>query len=292
MLIPDGEVHKTVETWTDLVRQILAPEFRRGTAVVALGGGVVGDMAGFAAATALRGVPFVQLPTTLLAMVDSSVGGKTAVNLDGKNRLGAFYQPTLVWAATDTLGTLPRGERLSGLGEVMKTALIDSEEMLRRVEVLAPALRGGEPDATAELVAACVRCKARVVAEDELERGNRAWLNAGHTLAHGLERVLGGERIRHGAAVAMGLIAETDWAVRQGTCLDPDLPRRLATLTRSLGLRGAPPPVDRAALVEALYLDKKAGADSVGVPVPVRAGEMTLVDVPLESLHTLVPESP
>ena len=205
--------------------------------------------------------------------------------------MGAFYQPRLVWAAMDALATLPRGERLAGLGEVIKTAVIDSEQLLGRAEQLGPALAVGDPEATAEMVSACVRCKARVVAADELEQGSRAWLNAGHTLGHGLERVLGGETIRHGSAVAMGLIAEARWAVAEGHCEDPELPGRLAALVRSMGLRGAPPRLERATLVQALHLDKKAGKDSVCVPVPVRAGQMTLVDVPLDALDRLVPES-
>jgi 3-dehydroquinate synthase len=289
-LIPDGEAHKTVETYCGLMRQLLQADFRRTTGVVALGGGVVGDVAGFAAATALRGVPLVQIPTTLLSMVDSSVGGKTGVNFGGKNRLGAFHQPALVWAAMDVLATLPQGERISGLGEVLKTALVADASLLDHIEAVAPALRAGDSVETVGVVSSCVALKAAVVAADEREAGIRAVLNAGHTIGHGLERVLGPDVMRHGCAVAIGLLAEARWAVRHGHCKDVGLPVRLAGICRDLGLAGAPPRVERSALIAAMQLDKKAGKDSVVVPVPVCAGTMTLVDVPLDGLHTLVPE--
>ena len=289
--LPHGERHKDLVTWAGLVEQLVEPGFHRRTPVVALGGGVVGDVAGFAAATAMRGVPFVQLPTTLLAMVDSAVGGKTGVNLPaGKNLVGAFHQPALVWAALDTLDTLPDPERVAGLGEVLKTALLGDARLLDTLEQQGEALRRGDRAATLAVTARCVEIKASVVARDERESGWRAVLNAGHTFGHALETALGPERVRHGEAVAMGLIHEARWAVRHGHCLDPQLPARLTRIATSLWLPTTPPETDAEVLTECVRLDKKAGEDRLCMPVPVRAGEMVLVDVAVDRIPDLVEE--
>ena len=184
VVLPAGESNKTVQTWSQCVDAILNAGVDRRTPVVALGGGVVGDIAGFAAATALRGLPFVQVPTTLLAMVDSSVGGKTGVNHpNGKNLVGAFHQPRLVWAALNTLSTLEKVERIAGLGEVLKTGLLTGGELWTLLQTHAPLLAAGDVEATRHAVGLCVRAKADVVAQDEREGGIRAILNAGHTLS-------------------------------------------------------------------------------------------------------------
>lgn len=282
---PAGEEHKTLDTWARAVQALLEARAHRRTTVVALGGGVVGDVAGFVAATLLRGVPLVQLPTTLLAMVDSSVGGKTGVNVPtGKNLVGAFHQPLLVYAALDTLSTLEPVERVAGLGEVVKTALLGDAALLARLEAESEALRAGEGSALAPVVGRCVEIKAEVVAADEREAGLRAVLNAGHTVGHAVETALGHGRIRHGEAVALGLVAEARWAVRQGLCKDPALPSRLQALCRSLGLPWQLPALPTRALVRAALLDKKRIGDRLTLPVPVHAGEMRLVQVPLAEL--------
>lgn len=263
--LPVGEQHKTIATWAGLMDDLLGAGMRRGMPVLALGGGVVGDIAGFAAATVLRGVPVVQLPTSLLAMVDSSIGGKTGVNHPrGKNLVGAFHQPVLVWAALPTLGTLPGPERVAGYGEVLKTALVGDASLFERLE------RGPVP--IEEVVARCVEVKARVVARDVHESGLRMILNAGHTVGHAIETALGHGRIAHGGAVAVGLVLEASYAVRAGICEDAGLPDRIGAVARRVGLPTTLPEVDPARLLQAVTVDKKGSTDRLAVPLPVRAG--------------------
>lgn len=291
--MPAGEAHKTLDTWARAVDSLLAAGVDRHTPVIALGGGVVGDVAGFAAATVMRGLPVVQVPTTLLAMVDSSVGGKTAVNHSlGKNLVGVFHQPAWVWAGLGTLSTLPEAERVAGLGEVVKTALIEGGELWRRVQSDAERLAAGEVEALAPVVAACVEAKARVVAADEREAGVRAWLNLGHTLGHGLEAALGYGAIPHGAAVALGLVYEAAWAARAGLGCEPGLPATLSALLPRLGLPVAWPPAAPDAVLAAMRLDKKADRGTLSVPVCVRPGVMRIVEVAADRLPELLPESP
>ena len=219
IMLPPGEGTKDLAHFGRLVDDILACGIERGTMLVALGGGVVGDIAGFAAATLLRGIDFVQIPTTLLAQVDSSVGGKTAINTGaGKNLLGAFYQPRLVLADTGALATLPRREVLAGYGEIVKYGLIRDADFFalarrrrrRRVCDL-------EPAALTRAVMASCRMKAAIVAADEREDGDRALLNFGHTFGHALEAETGfGDRLLHGEAVALGMVLAFDFAVRLG----------------------------------------------------------------------------
>jgi 3-dehydroquinate synthase len=290
VILPAGEANKTLETWRLCLDELLDAGLDRSTAVVALGGGVLGDLAGFAAATALRGVPLVACPTTLLSMVDSSVGGKTGVNHRGvKNRVGVFHPPSLVWAALSTLQTLPMPEWRCGWGEVVKTALVADEQLFVALEgELGARAAQRDPAATAELVARCVAAKAAIVARDPRDHGPRFVLNAGHTVGHGLEAVLGPEEIRHGEAVAMGLVAETRFAVDQGLC-DLQLLIRLENVLQRLGLETKLPPVDGQRLLQAMGLDKKTGADKIRVPFPLRAGEAVLVELTRNQLAHLVP---
>jgi 3-dehydroquinate synthase len=268
--MPDGEARKNLDAWRALVEGLLAQGIDRKSAVVALGGGVVGDVAGFAAATVLRGVPLVQIPTTLLAMVDSSVGGKTGVNAaGGKNLVGAFHQPRLVYAALDTLDTLPRRELLSGLGEVVKHGLIRDAELFELIEGNAgswtarPVVR--------ELVERSVRVKAAVIAADEREQGVRAVLNFGHTVGHAIEVTADRGQLTHGECVALGMLAETRWAAGQGAC-DAGIVDRVERLLRSLGFRTAPPPIDRKALETAAGIDKKVAHGILATAVLERVG--------------------
>jgi shikimate kinase/3-dehydroquinate synthase len=291
--LPAGEEHKTVATWSALVDGLLAAGLDRRTPVVALGGGVTGDIAGFAAASVLRGLPLVQVPTTLLAMVDSSVGGKTAVNHPvGKNLVGAFHQPSLVYAALDTLRTLPPRELRAGLAEVVKTAVLGDADLLARLEADAERLAAGDPDALAPVIARCVAIKGDVVARDEREADVRAILNYGHTVGHGLENALGYGVLLHGEAVAVGMSCETRWAVRTGHCADAALPARIEALLTKLGLPTSVSGVPRDAALIAMRADKKADGYTVRVPVPAAVGRMVLVDVAIDALPDLLWDLP
>ncbi|MCB9687332.1 MAG: 3-dehydroquinate synthase [Alphaproteobacteria bacterium] len=280
--LPSGEEHKTLATWERVVDELLRVPVDRATTVVALGGGVVGDVAGFAAAVTLRGLDVVQVPTTLLAMVDASIGGKTAVDHPlGKNLVGAFHPPLHVHAALETLSTLDAVQIAAGRGEVVKTALALDAGLFARLE--AEAAPGH-----ADVVRACVDAKIAVVTEDEREQGRRVVLNAGHTVGHAIERTLGYGVLPHGLAVMIGLVLEADHAVRTGVCEDSSLPDRLRAIGRRLGLPvELPAGLDPADLVAAASLDKKGRADTIRVPLPVRVGCMVPVDLPKRDLHHL-----
>lgn len=288
--IPDGESEKTLTTWETLVSGLLDARVDRRTPVLALGGGVTGDIVGFAAATALRGVPFVQLPTTLLAMVDASVGGKTGVNTrQGKNLVGAFHQPRLVWAAMETLRTLPGEELRCGLGEVVKHAVIEGEEALRLCEARAEALAAGQPGALEELVERSVRTKAEIVAADPLEAGQRAILNLGHTLGHAIESVAGYGALRHGEAVMIGMCGIARFARAAGLLEASELPERLDRLGARLRLPVRPPGAwDPQALVEAVGFDKKRLRAKIRIVVPRAPGDVVLHDLPVDEVPALV----
>ena len=286
-----GETHKTLLTWQHLVTDLLDRGVHRGTPVLAVGGGVVGDVAGFAAASVLRGIPYVQVPTSLLAMVDSSVGGKTAVNHpNGKNLVGAFYQPQLVFASLQTLTTLPPRELRAGLAEVVKTALLGDANLFATLEREAQALVAVDLDTLMPVISRCVEIKATVVAADERETGRRAVLNLGHTVGHGLEAAAGYGTLLHGEAVGLGLLAEARWAVKEGICLDVDLPNRLTCLLQRLKLPTTFPAVDRATLRDKMAVDKKVIADIVTLPMPRGVGDVELVQVSKRRLAELVPE--
>jgi 3-dehydroquinate synthase len=288
--LPDGEDHKDVSTWSGCVDALLDARVDRKTPVLALGGGVTGDMVGFAAASVLRGVPFVQVPTTLLAMVDASVGGKTGVNTrQGKNLLGAFWQPRLVWAAQASLRTLPDDEMRCGLGEVVKHAILADEAALARCESLAPRLVAREPGALAQVVADSVRCKAAVVMADPRESGVRATLNLGHTMAHVIEAVAGYGRVRHGEAVALGLVAILRFSRHRGWLRDPGLVERVERLLAALGLpERIPPDLADDALIAAAGFDKKRTRGMLTLAVPVEVGNVDLRSLPMEEVGELV----
>lgn len=271
-----GESNKTLDTYQALVQEILAAGVDRATPVLALGGGVVGDMAGFAAATLLRGLAFVQVPTTLLAMVDSSVGGKTGVNAAvGKNLVGAFHQPSLVFAPMDTLATLPDEELRCGLGEVVKHAVLADPAFFAWLESDGWRLLAREPEALRHAVLRCCAIKAAIVARDERETGERALLNLGHTVGHAIEAVAGYGAWRHGEAVAMGLLAEARCAVALGLA-EPSLPGRIAALSRALGLPTELPPLPPDALRAAMAFDKKRTRGTLTVALPIEIGRACL----------------
>ena len=287
--LPDGEANKTLDTWTWLADRILDTMPDRRTPVIALGGGVTGDIVGFAAASVLRGLPFVQVPTTLLAMVDASVGGKVGVNTPhGKNLVGAFWQPRLVFAPFDTLHTLPDDELRCGLGEVVKHAILSGEAALASLEADAPALRRRDAPALARAVRASVECKAAVVAADPREVGVRATLNLGHTLGHAVERVAGYGRVRHGEAVAIGLIGVLRYCEARGWAA-PGLTRRVEAICTLLELPViTPQDLDPAALVQAITFDKKRDRATITLVVPTAPGRVDLRPLPLAEVPGLV----
>ena len=261
-----------------LYEVLLSCRLERRSPIVALGGGVTGDMVGFTAATYLRGVPFVQCPTTLLAMVDSSVGGKVGVNVpQGKNLIGAFHQPVVVVADTLALRTLPARELACGLAECIKHAVIRDPSLFAWTRANLRALLSLDTDALAELVASNVAIKAAVVSEDERETGVRAHLNFGHTFAHAIEAMVGYGEILHGEAVALGMLAATTLAASAGICA-PELRGELEAVVASAGLPvRARLPAD-ARLLEAMALDKKVSGARIRFVLPTRLGEVQLRD--------------
>jgi 3-dehydroquinate synthase len=242
VVLPDGEEYKGLELWSRIFDGLLAHRYTRRCTIVGLGGGVVGDMAGFAAACYQRGVPFIQIPTTLLAQVDSSVGGKTGVNHPlGKNMIGAFYQPQCVIADTNTLATLPERELSAGLAEIIKYGLIRDSGLFAWLESQMDALLARDPQILAQAIERSCRNKAEVVAEDEREAGLRALLNLGHTFGHAIETGMGYGQWLHGEAIAAGMGMAADLSCRLGW-LDPATVQRITALLTKARLPVAPPP--------------------------------------------------
>ncbi len=251
--LPDGEAHKTLDSVCAVIDELVACGAGRDTIVVALGGGVVGDIAGYAAACYMRGVSFIQVPTTLLAQVDSSVGGKTGVNHPGgKNLIGAFHQPKLVLIDTDTLATLPDRELKAGLAEVIKHGAIVDEEYLAWLEHNMAKLLDRDPESLAYAIGRSCEIKAAVVAEDEREHGRRALLNFGHTFGHAIENCAGYGEWLHGEAVAAGMVMAAELSELREQDRD-----RLRRLIEAAGLPTAPARQDAAKLRAAMQLDKK-----------------------------------
>ncbi|MDH4073931.1 MAG: 3-dehydroquinate synthase, partial [Gammaproteobacteria bacterium] len=252
--LPDGEQYKTVATVEAVLDSLVAMRAGRDTTVVALGGGVVGDIAGFAASCYMRGVSFVQVPTTLLAQVDSSVGGKTGVNhAGGKNLVGAFHQPRVVLIDTDTLSTLPDREFRAGIAEVIKYGAIVDVDFLAWLEGNMARLLARDAAVLATAIRKSCEIKATVVAEDELEAGRRALLNFGHTFGHAIENVVGYGEWLHGEAVATGMVMAAELSD-----IDDASRQRLRTLIEAAGLPVVPPAVGAVKLRDAMQTDKKA----------------------------------
>jgi 3-dehydroquinate synthase len=272
LVVPMGERSKRVEVLARLWAACASAGLERGDAVVALGGGVIGDLAGFAAATWLRGVPWVGVPTTLLAQVDSSVGGKTAVDLPaGKNLVGAFHQPAGVLVDTETLRTLPRRHVRAGLAEVVKMGAAVDASLFRWCEGQVGALAAGDRNALAGTVERSVRAKARVVTRDEREAGIRTSLNFGHTLGHALEAALGYRTLLHGEAVALGTRVATRLSVSLEGLAASDAARIEAVLD-ALGLPRRLPPIACSRLEAAMRLDKKRRGGDVRWVLTPRIG--------------------
>ncbi|OGV61751.1 MAG: 3-dehydroquinate synthase [Lentisphaerae bacterium RIFOXYB12_FULL_65_16] len=278
---PAGEASKTLATVETLYRNAASRGVDRQTVVLALGGGVVGDVAGFFAATFLRGIGLVQVPTTLLALVDSSVGGKVGVDLpEGKNLVGAFYQPLLVLGNLSFLRTLPARELRCGLAEVVKYGVILDADLFATLEQQANALPRLEPQLTEDVVARCCQLKADIVAEDPHEKGRRAILNYGHTFGHALETLSGYTRFSHGEAVAIGMGMAADLAVKLGRAA-PDVAIRQDRLLEQLGLPARVPPdvqVTPDSILQAMYRDKKVSGGKLRLVLPSTIGAVAVVE--------------
>jgi len=274
--VPDGEAHKTWETLNRIFDTLLEHRCERGTTLVALGGGVVGDLAGFAAAVYQRGVPYIQVPTTLLAQVDSAVGGKTAINHPlGKNMIGAFYQPLAVVSDTDTLGTLPPRELAAGLAEIIKYGLIRDTPFFEWLELNMSRLSRREPEALAYAIERSCANKAEVVARDELETGPRALLNFGHTFGHAIEAGTGYGAWLHGEAVGTGMLLAAELSHRLGLLAAADV-RRLGALLKEAGLPLEPPRLGLERYLELMGHDKKVAGGRIHFVLLKRIGEASV----------------
>jgi shikimate kinase/3-dehydroquinate synthase len=288
VVLEPGERNKTLAAVSAVWDAALDARVDRNALVVAAGGGVVGDLAGFAAACLLRGVRFVQAPTTLLSMVDSSVGGKTGFDhATGKNLIGAFHQPSAVVADLAHLSTLSARERAAGLAEVVKIALATDEKLLLQIEAHAPALARGDVEALRPIVRAAIDAKIRIVRDDERESGPRALLNLGHTVGHALEGHGGFDRWLHGEAVALGTVIEMRATAAMGFT-PPDLVERSAALLAALGLPSRVAPEEVRAAWPFVGSDKKRGGSTLALPVVTRAGEAHVKRVPLTELRDAV----
>ncbi len=274
--VPAGEEHKRLPTVERLAEELSGHGADRDSLLLALGGGVIGDLTGFLAAIYMRGIRYVGVPTTLLAQVDSSGGGKTGANLAaGKNLVGAFHHPLAVYADIATLGTLPPAQLRAGLQEAVKSAIIRDADLFDYLEREQAAILNGNPEALAHVVAACVRIKAEVVEADEREGDIRMILNLGHTLGHAIEAATNYTRLLHGEAVAWGMLAATDIAERRAT-VSPSEAARIGALIRAYGpLR--PFHADPEQLVALTARDKKNRSGSRSFVLPVGIGDATVV---------------
>ncbi len=285
VVLPDGETHKTLANVGRILDVLVANRFGRDACVVALGGGVVGDMAGFAAACYQRGVAFAQVPTTLLAQVDSSVGGKTGVNhAGGKNLIGAFHQPVIVIADTATLDTLPDRELRAGLAEVLKYGLICDRIFFEWLEAHIDALLARDAAALAHAIRRSCELKAQIVARDEFEHGERAWLNFGHTFGHAIESATGYSGWLHGEAVGAGMLVAADMSRACGMLTRADV-ERVEKLLRRTGLPLDVRSIPGATALELMRLDKKVLAGRIRLVLLRNIGEACVTaDYPDDAL--------
>jgi 3-dehydroquinate synthase len=289
VVLPDGEAYKNWETLNLIFDALLTDRAERKTTLIALGGGVIGDMTGFAAACYQRGVPFVQIPTTLLSQVDSSVGGKTGINHPlGKNMIGAFYQPKVVLADTDTLKTLPARELSAGLAEVIKYGLIWDADFLAWLEANMDKLRALDATAIAHAIYRSCEIKAQVVAQDEREGGIRAILNLGHTFGHAIETGMGYGNWLHGEAVAAGMVMAAQTSQRMGWISEADVARTRA-LIRAAGLPDVAPDLGVDTYLEYMGHDKKVEGGRMRFVLLKKLGEAVITgDVPRDVLTAVL----
>ena len=280
IVFPAGEKSKTLDTYAELVRGLAALRLSRRDIVVALGGGVTGDLSGFAAATYMRGIDFIQIPTSLLAMVDSSVGGKTGVDLpDGKNLVGAFHQPRAVLCDPAFLATLPADWRRDGMGEVLKYAVLGDADLFAALEA-APAAPLAERD-----IARCIRMKRDIVSRDEFESGERKLLNLGHSFGHAIEK-LSAYTVSHGCAVATGVAVAARVSARLGLLAEPAR-ARIESLVTAMGHR-ATSPFSAEAVAQIMASDKKVSGGGIDLVLPTDIGVCVLRPTPLDEIKGLL----
>jgi 3-dehydroquinate synthase len=291
VVLPDGEAFKQWETLNRIFDALLSAQADRKTTLIALGGGVIGDMTGFAAACYMRGVPFIQVPTTLLSQVDSSVGGKTGINHPlGKNMIGAFYQPQAVIADIGALRTLPERELAAGIAEIIKTAAIADAAFFEWIEANGEALNRRDPAALAHAVKRSCEVKASVVAADERESGLRAILNFGHTFGHAIEAGLGYGEWLHGEAVGCGMVMAADLSVRLGY-LDDAVRQRLVAVIAAARLPTRAPALGDTRYIELMKVDKKAEAGAIKFVLLKELGETLISDAPEDALRATLAAS-
>jgi len=285
-VLPDGERHKTLNTLETVLDALVEARLSRDGTVIALGGGVIGDIAGFAAAVYQRGIAYVQVPTTLLAQVDSSVGGKTGVNHPGgKNLIGAFHQPRAVIADTDTLSTLPDRELSAGLAEVIKYGCIWDPALFEWLESNIARLRSRDPEALEAAIARCCAIKAEIVGRDERESSLRAILNFGHTFGHAIEAATHFEQWLHGEAVGLGMIMAADLSARLGRIARPDA-ARIRALVAAAGLPVDPPRIGAGRAADLMRMDKKVLGGRVRLVLLERLGRATVTGDYAEDAYT------
>lgn len=285
IVIPDGEEYKDILWFYNIHTRLLEKRFDRKSCLIAFGGGVVGDLTGFVASTYMRGIDYIQVPTTLLAQVDSSVGGKTAVNHPfGKNMIGTFYQPVFVLIDTDFLNTLPEREFRAGMAEVIKYGVIWDEGLFEFLNKKAREISSLEPEGLKRIIGRSCEIKAEVVSRDEREAGLRAILNFGHTIGHAIETVTGYTRFLHGEAVAMGMYEESLIAVQRGL-IDQATAEKIKELISLYGLSPSiPSDLNGERLLNAMLLDKKTKAGRIRIVLPERIGRVIISEVTEEEI--------
>jgi 3-dehydroquinate synthase len=277
--VPDGEAYKSLEQASLLYDKLVDGAYDRKSIIIALGGGVIGDLTGFVAATYMRGVRFIQIPTTLLAQVDSSIGGKVAVNhRKGKNLIGSFYQPSLVISDVGTLKTLPKAEFSSGMAEVIKHGIIMDENYLRLIIGEHQLINNLDPGLLSFVVSGSCRIKSQVVEQDEKESGLRAILNFGHTIGHAIEALTNYTRYKHGEGVAIGMVAATKIAAGIGLLKQPDLPAQVLEICGQFQLPTHLPELAVSDVLKAIQLDKKVEYAKVRWVLPERVGSMKITN--------------
>lgn len=279
IVLPDGEQYKTLEYFEYIIGQLLELHASRDTTLIALGGGVIGDLTGFVAASFQRGMPFIQIPTTLLSQVDSSVGGKTAVNHTlGKNMIGAFYQPKSVYIDTNCLSTLPQREFSAGMAEVIKYGVIYDQDFFNWLENNASQLKSLDPQALQTAIHRCCQIKADIVAQDERENGIRALLNLGHTFGHAIEAELGYGTWLHGEAVAAGIILASQAAELKGWLKSPEV-CRIKNLIEDFDLpTNKPDTMNYQCFMKHMKHDKKVKSGQIRFVIPTSIGNAVVTD--------------
>ncbi|MCX7914425.1 MAG: 3-dehydroquinate synthase [Thermodesulfovibrionales bacterium] len=286
LIIPDGESYKDYFWSYHILSELLSRGLDRNSCLIALGGGVIGDITGFVASVYMRGINFVQIPTTLLSQVDSSVGGKTGVNHPlGKNMIGTFYQPRLVWIDVDTLKTLPMREFLCGMAETIKYGIIWDEDLFKTIEAERLNILGLSQSHIGDVIKRACEIKAHIVSMDEREAGLRSILNFGHTIGHAIETETSYSRFLHGEAVAIGMSLEASLSERMGI-LDKVSVLRIKSLINSYGLSTElPPDMDLEHLIKHIEIDKKRENGEIKIIIPERIGKVRIKKIPLEDVR-------